>query len=217
MTSPSSTADRPPRKRIRTALLFAGALLFLFEEWLWRIFTRLFVWLGQHRAVRWIESVLVGVPPMVALFILCIPMMLLFPFKIAGLWMIATGHFITGFALMFAAKILSTAVVARIYVTCQPQLLRMWWFARLHARMLVWSARIHFWIDQQPAWHAGRRSLRRARAHVWAWTHGMSLGHAEAGASMRRGLLMRWRKRRKAQRRREVASTRTTALPARDP
>ncbi len=216
MNSPSSITAGSSRKRIRTTLLFAGALLFLFEEWLWKSFTHFFVWLSRHRAVRWIENVLVGVPPMVALIILCVPMTLLFPFKIAGLWMIATGHFITGCALMFAAKVLSTAIVARIYVTCEPQLLRMPWFARLHARMMVWSARIHFWIDQQPAWHAARRSVRRARAHVWAWTHGMSLGRAEAGATMRRGLLMRWRKRRKAQRRREVASTRA-AVPARDP
>lgn len=203
------------QKRIRTVVLFAGALLFLFEEWLWTTFTRFFVWLGQHRAVRWIEKRLAGVPPMVALIILCVPMTLIFPFKIAGLWMIATGHFISGCATIFAAKILSTAIVARIFVTCRPQLLRMPWFARLHAWTLVLSARVHVWIDQQPAWHAARRALRRTRSHLWAWTHGMSLGSAEAGASgsytARRGLLLRWRKRRKAQRRREAA------VPTRDP
>lgn len=193
-------------------MLFVGALLFLFEEWLWTSFTRCFVWLGQHRAVRWIERRLAGVPPMVALIILCVPMTVIFPFKIAGLWMIATGHFITGCATILAAKILSTAIVARVFVTCRPQLLRMPWFARLHAWTLVLSARVHVWINQQPVWHAARRALRRARSHVWAWTHGMSLGRAEAGASMRRGLLMRWRKRRKAQRSREAA-----AVPTRDP
>ncbi len=204
-SSPPDTSDSL-RKHLRTGVLFVGALAFLFEEWLWTSFTRFFVWLGQHRAIRWIERRLAGVPPMVALIILCIPMTLLFPFKIAGLWMIATGHFLTGCAIMFAAKIMSTAVVARIFVTCRPQLLRMPWFARLHAWTLVLSARVHFWMNQQPAWHSAKRMLRRARAHVWAWTHGMSLGRAEAGASMRRGLLMRWRKQRKAQRRREAAA-----------
>ena len=208
MTSPSPASS--PR-RVRTAVLFVGALLFLFEEWLWTSFTRFFIWLGQHRAVRWIESRLAGVPPMAALVILCVPMTLLFPFKIAGLWMMASGHFITGVAIMFAAKILSTAVVARIFVTCRPQLLRMPWFARLHAWTLVLSARVHFWINQQPAWHAAKRMLRRARSHAWAWTRGMSLRRAESGASMRQGLLMRWRQRRKAQRRREAA-----AVPPRD-
>ena len=187
-------------------MLFVGALLFLFEEWLWTFFTRFYVWLGQHRAVRWTERRLAGVPPLAALVILCVPMTLLFPFKIAGLWMIASGHFMTGIAIMFAAKILGTAVVARIFVTCRPQLLRMPWFARLHAWTLVLSARVHFWINQQPAWHAAKRMLRRARLHVWAWTRGMTLRHAESGASMRQGLLMRWRQRRKAQRRREAAA-----------
>ena len=206
MNSPTLIPASAPRKRIRTALLFAGALLFLLEEWLWISFTRFFVWLGRHRAVRWIEKRLAGVPPMAALIILCVPMTLIFPFKIAGLWMIATGHFLSGCATILAAKVLSTAIVARIFVTCRPQLLRMPWFARMHAWMLVMSARVHAWIAQQPAWHAAKRSLRRARLHVWAWTHGMSLGRAEDGASMRRGLLLRWRKQRKTQRRREGAA-----------
>lgn len=186
-------------------MLFIGALLFLFEEWLWTLFTRFYVWLGQHRAVRWIERRLAGVPPLAALVILCVPMLLLFPFKIAGVWMIASGHVMTGVAIMFAAKILGTAVVARIYLTCRPQLLRMPWFARLHAWTLVLSARVHFWINQQPAWQAARRMLRRARLHVWHWTWGISLKRAQSGASMRQGVLMRWRHRRHAQRRRTAA------------
>ncbi len=214
MNSASTSALDSSRKRIRTAALFVGALLFLFEEWLWTRFTHFFDWLGRHRATRWIEVRLAGVPPLVALIVLCVPMALLFPFKIAGLWMIATGHFLGGCAIMFAAKVLSTAVVARIFVTCRPQLLRMPWFARLHAWTLVLSARVHLWINQQPAWHAARRAMRRARSHVWAWTHGMSLSSAEEAGAMRRGLLMRWRKKRKAQRRREVASTRAADVAA---
>ena len=213
MSSPSPITADPFPRRLRTILLFVGALLFLFEEWLWISFTRFFVWLGQHRAVRWIERRLAGVPPMAALVILLVPMTLIFPFKIAGLWMIATGHLISGCATIIAAKILSTAIVARIFVTCRPQLLRMQWFARLHAWTLVLSARVHHWINQQKSWHAARRALRRARSHVWAWLHGISLHRAESGAAMRRGLLMRWRKQRKAQRRREAAAARSTRDP----
>ena len=196
-----------PRERLRTIALFIGALLFLFEEWLWLSFTRFFDWLGRHRAVRWLETRLAGVPPLAALGILCVPMLLIFPVKIAGLWMIATGHFLTGCATMIAAKLLSTAIVARIFVTCRPQLLRMAWFDRLYEWTLVLSARVHSWLDRQPAWRAAKRSMRRARSHVWAWIHGISLTRAEEAGPMRRGLLLRWRKQRKAQRRREAAST----------
>jgi hypothetical protein len=203
------------RKRTRTVLLFVGALLFLFEEWLWVRFTHFFVWLGRQPATLWIERKLARVPPIAALIILCIPMAILFPFKIAGLWMIATGHFLSGCALMCTAKILSTAIVARIFVTCQPQLMRMPWFARLYAWTLALSRRVHVWIDQQPAWHGAKRSVRRARAHVWAWAHGMSFAHAESAGPMRRGLLMRWRTRRKAQRRRHAAAVKARDSEAR--
>lgn len=189
MDTPLKTR-RAPRSPLRNSLLFIGALLFLFEEWLWTVMTRFFTWLGRLGMLRWLDARLVRLPPVMALVMLCIPMLLLFPFKVAGLWMIASGRFFSGCLLMLVAKVLSTAVIARIFLTCRSQLLQMPWFARLYVWTCALRDRIHCWIEVQPAWLDAKRFVRRARNRVQSW---LSIGS-------RRGALHRWRSRRRARR-----------------
>jgi hypothetical protein len=156
--------SHPFRRRLRTALLFFGALLFLFEEALWIGFLRFFKWCGRFGILRWLDTRLARVGPMVALVVLLIPVALLFPIKIAGLWMITSGRFMMGCCVMLLAKIASTAIVARIFLTCRPQLLRMPWFARLYNVTCALRDRVHDWLARQPAWCDAKRfmaSLRR--------------------------------------------------------
>lgn len=188
-------ASSPLRQRMRTTLLFVGALLFLFEEWIWVAFMRLFGWLGRFGLLRWVDRALVRLAPAAALAILCIPVVLLFPVKIAGLWMITSGRFMMGCAVMLAAKLASTAIVARIFLTCRPQLLRMPWFARLYNIALALRVRIHQWLAAQPAWHDAKRFVAGIRRFMRGW----SGSRGTDGRVVRKGVLRRWRRsRRKA-------------------
>lgn len=211
MSIASRTTRHPAGGPLRTALLFVGALLFLFEEWLWIGMTTFFAWLGRFGLLRWLDARLVRLPPVMALVLLCTPMLLLFPFKIAGLWMIASGRFFTGFLVMLAAKIASTAVIARIFLTCRPQLLRMPWFARAHAWTCVLRDRVHRWIEAQPAWYEAKRFVHRVRVHVRAWMRGRT---ADSDESIRQGALRRWRGRRKARRAGALAAVRARSRDA---
>lgn len=207
-TSARAPVDPRPAKRgrARYGLFLIGALLFLVEEWLLRAFARVIRWLDAMPALRWFESRLARLPAFIALAVLLVPVALLFPVKIMGLWMIGNGRFVGGCCVMLAAKLLSTAIVARIFIACRPQLMTMEWFARLHAWLLEVRDQVHRWIEEQPAWHAVRRASRRARAAVWAWSHGMSVARATSSGAIRRGSLLRWRARRKAQRQRDLGS-----------
>lgn len=200
MTEPATTAPKPARRsRLRTAMLFIGALLFLFEEWLFTGLTRFFAWLGRFGLLRWLDARLIRLPPVGAFVILCVPMLLLFPVKIMGLWMITSGRFVSGCCVMLVAKVLSTAVIARIFLTCRPQLLQMPWFARLYAWTGAMRDRIHGWLDQQPAWVDAHRSIRRMRLRVRAWTgRGPVRTGSDASSSIRPGALRRWRNQRRA-------------------
>ncbi len=189
LMAPGPSTRGAHRGPIRTVILFVGALLFLFEEWLWTHLTRMFGWLGRFGVMRWIEAKLARVPPPVALIVLCVPMALLFPFKVAGLWMIASGRILTGCMLMLAAKVASTAVIAKIFMTCRSQLMRMPWFARVHRFTCELRDRIHRWIDGQPAWNDARRFVRHVKSQVRSWRQGS-----------RRGPLRRWRSRRRMRR-----------------
>jgi hypothetical protein len=187
----------PPsiRQRLRTALLFVGALLFLFEEWLWVGFTRLFGWLGRLGLLRWLDRRLVRLAPAAALAILCVPVVLLFPVKIAGFWMIASGRFLTGCAVMLAAKIVSTAIVARIFLTCRGQLMQMSWFARLYNLACALRGRVHQWLAMQAAWQDARRFAAAGRRLM----HRLTGWRGPEGRGVRKGVLRRWRRsRRKA-------------------
>jgi hypothetical protein len=195
----SNPANAATRRQLRNALLFVGALLFLVEEWLWVGALRFFAWLDRRPTMRWIERRLAALPAAVALVVLCVPVVMLFPFKIFGLWLMGTGRFFTGCLVMLIAKIVSTGIVARIFLACRPQLMEMAWFARLYVWLLDARDRIHAWLAAHPGWHAARRTMRRMRAHIWAWTQ------ADA-SSGRRGVLSRWRLHRRARRRRELAA-----------
>ncbi len=182
----------PLRRRARAALLFVGALLFLVEEWIWNAAVSFFEWLGRHRATRWIEDRLRRLPGWAALAALVLPMLLLFPVKVAALWMIATGRVVTGCTVALLAKLLSTAVIARIFLTCKPQLMSMRWFCRLHAWIVELRQAVHAWLARQPGWHATLAAIRRARAHVRAWGRGKSHRRAQE-EGLRDGALRRWR------------------------
>ncbi len=186
----------PPRRRIRTAVLFGGALLFLFEEWLWVVFTRLFAWLGRFGLLRWLDARLVRLAPLAALVILCVPVVLLFPIKVVGLWMIASGKFLSGCAVMLAAKVTCTAIVARIFLTTRAQLLRMPWFARLYNVTCALRLRVHQWLAEQPAWHDARKFVAGIRR---LFKGGRRYRQAEDrdGRGAPAGVLWRWRRTRR--------------------
>jgi hypothetical protein len=188
----AASNSSPPRRRLRAALLFLGALLFLFEEALWVGFMRLFAWLGRFGLLRWLDARLARLGPVVALVCLCVPIALLFPVKIMGLWMIAGGRLLAGCCVMLLAKIASTAIVARIFFACRPQLLRMPWFARLYNVACALRDRVHDWLSRQPAWRQARRFVARLRA--LARLFGRGFGRGPGGATAREGVLRRWRR-----------------------
>ena len=77
-SSPFMPIARPipssaPRRRIRTMLLFVGAVIFLFEEWIWVGCNRVFRWLSRFGLLRWLDTWLVRLAPAAALVVLCIP------------------------------------------------------------------------------------------------------------------------------------------------
>jgi hypothetical protein len=174
-------------------LLFFGALLFLFEEWLWVGFTRLFANLGRLRLFRWLDGQLAKLAPVAALVVLCLPIALLFPVKIAGLWMIASGRFFTGCCVMLIAKIVSTAIIARVFLTCRPQLMGMPWFARLYNVVYTLRGRIHLWLADQPAWREAKRFMAGVRRRFGVRRRPRP-GRTGAGFVIRNGVLRRWRR-----------------------
>ena len=75
--------------------------------------------------MRRIEAAIARLPPPAALAVLLLPTLGLLPVKLLALWLIATGEALAGLAVVVAAKLVGTAVLAWLFALTQPALMRM--------------------------------------------------------------------------------------------
>ena len=96
-------------------------------------------------------------------------MLLLLPFKFAGLYLIAHGQRFLGGLVFIGAKVIGTALVAWIYSLTEPALSTLAWFVK--ARDMFW----HFkaWAYEQVRssviWRWTRRKVHALREQIRAW------------------------------------------------
>lgn len=154
------------RRLLRTIGLTLAACVILFEEWLWDPLKRAMLVFGQLPLVRQLGQVLSGLSPRWALAIYLLPMAILFPFKLAGLWLIGSGHAVLGVLTFLAAKITGTALFAWLFALTRPALLQVAWFARAYGWVQAISAIARDWIRHQAIYRWTRATLRRLRARL---------------------------------------------------
>ncbi|MGE0750659.1 MAG: hypothetical protein AB7K64_08730 [Variibacter sp.] len=127
------------------------ALLFLFEAWLWEKLQRAVAWLVRLLALPVLRAKLAvaieRLPPWATLIVFIIPVLLLLPIKIAGLWMLAHGSWLGAMAMLAVAKVVSVGVTAFIFDATRPKLLQMAWFRRLYEWVLHGLAWAHGLVD----------------------------------------------------------------------
>jgi hypothetical protein len=149
------------------------ALVLLFEEWGWDPLQRLMARIARLPVLRHIEALIQRLPPWAALLALTLPSLLLIPAKLAALWLITSGEKTLGVALIVLAKVLGTAIVARMFALTRPALMRMAWFAALYARWTAWKDALLAGVRASWAWRIGR-VMRRAAQRQWArWRTGL--------------------------------------------
>src|SRR5581483_11020994 len=121
---------KPKLKKILAApFVLLAAIVILFEDWLWDDLLRLAAALGRLPGLRQIEQLIAALPPYGALAAFSLPSLLLVPVKLAAFWFIAHGRASLGLLTVVMAKIVGTALLARIYALTHTQLLRIAWFA----------------------------------------------------------------------------------------
>lgn len=159
------------RKILRIALTLPLALILLFEEWGWVPLAALMARLARLPLWGTLERWIARLPPWAALVIFLVPVVALFPVKLGALYLFSSGQRLAGGLLLIAAKLLGTAVVARLFVLTQPALMQIAWFARYYPRWKTWKDRLITRVRQSAAWRAGRAAKisvkRRGRRLVW--------------------------------------------------
>ena len=132
-------------------LLFLLALVFLFEAWLWRHLVPIVGWivalipLAQFKAK--VASTIERLPPYPTLLVFLVPLILLLPLKLLGVWLLSHGHWLAALGILGLAKVVSLGVTAFIFELTRPKLLQLPWFRWLYEHVLVWLEWAHGLVD----------------------------------------------------------------------
>lgn len=165
---PSEKSPRLTRRLLRALGTALMVPVILFEEWGWQPLARLMARLGRLPVIRQLEARIARSSPTVAVLLFLVPAIALLPFKFGALWLIAQGQKTLGILLILLAKLLSTALLGRLFVLTETQLMSIAWFARA----IVWwrstRERVMGWLRSSAAWRGAkalslwlRRRLRR--------------------------------------------------------
>ncbi len=145
------------------------ALYVLFFEWGWEPLARALGVLARLPVVRWIEARIAALPPYAALAVFGVPTAALLPVKLLALALVARGHAVLGVAVIVAAKVIGTAIVARLFMLTQPALMHLPWFARAFGRWMVFKAVIVERARASLPWRLGRGLKAVTRRRISGW------------------------------------------------
>jgi hypothetical protein len=144
------------------------ALLILFEEWGWEPLQQALARLGRLPLLRQLEALVARLPPYAALVAFSVPALLL-PVKLAALALITHGQRLLGLAVIVLAKLVGTAIVARLFTLTKPALMQLPWFVRWYGRWTGWKDALLVQVRASWAWRWGRVLKRRARQRWARW------------------------------------------------
>jgi len=150
-------------RALRAVLLAIAALVLAIEEWGWRPLTAWAGRLAQWPPLARLERRIAALPPAGALAMFLVPAIALFPVKLAALWLIHLGRGTLGVLVIVAAKLLGTALVGRLFILTEPQLMRFAWFARALTWWRATKARVRAAVQRARAWRVARAVVRRWR------------------------------------------------------
>jgi hypothetical protein len=138
-------------RRLLRLLLIPLALFFLFEAWLWNHLAPIVAWVVARIPLRALKARIAAfierLPPAATLVVFIVPVLLLLPLKLLGLWMLSHGQWLGALAVLALAKVVSLGVTAFIFDLTRDKLLQLAWFRRLYEWVLWLLAKAHALTD----------------------------------------------------------------------
>ncbi|HEY4204265.1 MAG TPA: hypothetical protein VGM35_04540 [Xanthobacteraceae bacterium] len=132
-------------RRLLQPLWVLLALIFLLEAWLWDhlepVVARIVALIPLRAIKAWIAKKVQRLSPPLTLIVFLVPLVLLFPLKVLGLWLLAHHYWVGAMAVIVFAKLMGVGVAAFIFDVTRPKLLQMVWFRWLYESVLAIRAR----------------------------------------------------------------------------
>lgn len=146
------------------------ALILLFEEWGWVPLAAIVSRLARLPVWTRLEQTISRLPPWAALLVLVLPSFILLPVKLLALYFLGKGQAAVGMGILVTAKLLGTALLARLFQVTQPALMQLAWFAHWYPRWKAWKDGLMESMRASKLWRAGRAvkaKLRRLGRQFW--------------------------------------------------
>ncbi len=127
---------------IKKFFIFILATFVIFEEWLWDVLAIAGQQLSRLLHLEKFDTWLINASPNQALFSFAIPLIVVTPFNILAIMLLAHGAIIEGILLEIVIKLSGTLLIARIFRLVKPALLTFNWFASIYNRIstvLKWA------------------------------------------------------------------------------
>ncbi len=170
---PLSRVLNLPLRLLRWLGIWLFAAVLLFEEWGWAQLAAVMAWLGSWPGIKQLEALIRRLPPYGALALFMVPVLGLLPVKLLALYWLSQGHAALGIGVIISAKVVGTAIVARLFSLTHPTLMRLAWFERLFHRWMAFKTRVLDQVYRSPAWRqlqalrgVMRGAVQRVRA-LW--------------------------------------------------
>jgi hypothetical protein len=135
-------------------------VVLLFEEWLWEKSTAVAARLGRLPLLSDIESWIRRREKWSALALFVAPVVVIYPFKALALYAMARGYITGGVTAFILAKLVATAVFARLYQLTEHAIIQFRWVRRTRAAFLRGRAFVHAWLNAQPPYRRARVLIR---------------------------------------------------------
>lgn len=127
------------------------AVLFLIEAWLW---DHLSAWIGSavsllpwDRLKALVRARIEHLSPVACLVVFILPVIIIFPLKITGVWLIGRHHVFLGICTFLFAKVAGLGVTAFLFESCKDKLLTLRWVNWLYHFMLGLRAWAHRQVE----------------------------------------------------------------------
>ena len=138
-------------RRLLQPLWVLLAIIFLIEAWLWDhlepIVARVVAIVPLARFKQWLSDRVDALSPAMTLIVFAVPVIPLFPLKMAGLYLLTHEYWLTGVSTFLFAKILGVGVTAFVFDVTRDKLLEMRWFERIYDLVLKLRAKAAELVD----------------------------------------------------------------------
>jgi len=143
------------------------AIVFLIEAWLWDrlepIVARLVALIPWQRMKALLASLISRLSPTATLIVFLVPVAVIIPFKIVGLWLVAKGYWVHACGTLLVAKLAGLGTTAFVFDACREKLLQLVWFRLLYESLLALRDWAHTMVD--PLIRKIRRLIWLSRPH----------------------------------------------------